>query len=61
MSSTEVEQAAPAELSALRHAFELARRGPANGPNPRVGAVLLSPEGRGARRGLAPGRWHAAR
>lgn len=45
MSSTEVERVAPAELSALRHALEIARRGPANGPNPRVGAVLLSPTG----------------
>lgn len=45
MSSTEVERVAPAELSALRHALEIARRGPAGGPNPRVGAVLLSVSG----------------
>ncbi|WP_034621985.1 bifunctional diaminohydroxyphosphoribosylaminopyrimidine deaminase/5-amino-6-(5-phosphoribosylamino)uracil reductase RibD [Cellulomonas sp. URHE0023] len=45
MSRTEVERVAPAELSALRHALAIARRGPSNGPNPRVGAVLLSPEG----------------
>ncbi|WP_426592017.1 bifunctional diaminohydroxyphosphoribosylaminopyrimidine deaminase/5-amino-6-(5-phosphoribosylamino)uracil reductase RibD [Cellulomonas sp. McL0617] len=45
MSSTEVAQVAHAELTALRHAFELARRGPAGGPNPRVGAVLRSPSG----------------
>lgn len=37
--------AADAELTALRRAFELARRGPAHGPNPRVGAVLLRPDG----------------
>jgi diaminohydroxyphosphoribosylaminopyrimidine deaminase/5-amino-6-(5-phosphoribosylamino)uracil reductase len=37
--------ATDAELTALRHAFELARRGPAHGPNPRVGAVLLGPDG----------------
>ena len=41
MTSTEVERSAPAELSALRRALELARRGPVTGPNPRVGAVLL--------------------
>ena len=33
------------ELSALRHAFQLAGRGPGHGPNPRVGAVLLAPDG----------------
>ena len=37
--------ATPAELSALRHAFELAAHGPAHGPNPRVGAVVLAPDG----------------
>ena len=37
--------ATDAELTALRRAFELARRGPAHGPNPRVGAVLLAPDG----------------
>ncbi|WP_129339768.1 bifunctional diaminohydroxyphosphoribosylaminopyrimidine deaminase/5-amino-6-(5-phosphoribosylamino)uracil reductase RibD [Cellulomonas endophytica] len=31
----------PVELVALRRAFELAARGPAGGPNPQVGAVLL--------------------
>src|SRR4051812_7363227 len=45
MVSTEVEHVAPTELSALRRALDIARRGPANGPNPRVGAVLLSPSG----------------
>lgn len=35
----------PAQMSALRRAFELARRGPAHGPNPRVGCVLLGPDG----------------
>ena len=43
------------ELTALRRAFELARRGPAHGPNPRVGAVLLGrggePIGEGWHRG----------
>ncbi len=33
------------ELDALRRAFDLARRGPEHGPNPRVGAVLLAPDG----------------
>ncbi len=37
--------ASDAELAALRHAFDLARRGPAHGPNPRVGAVLLDRDG----------------
>ncbi|MBB2921888.1 diaminohydroxyphosphoribosylaminopyrimidine deaminase/5-amino-6-(5-phosphoribosylamino)uracil reductase [Cellulomonas cellasea] len=35
--------ATPAETGALRHALTLARRGPAHGPNPRVGCVLLAP------------------
>ncbi|MBO3085577.1 bifunctional diaminohydroxyphosphoribosylaminopyrimidine deaminase/5-amino-6-(5-phosphoribosylamino)uracil reductase RibD [Cellulomonas sp. zg-ZUI188] len=29
----------------MRHALEIARRGPATGPNPRVGCVLLGPDG----------------
>ncbi|WP_051681571.1 bifunctional diaminohydroxyphosphoribosylaminopyrimidine deaminase/5-amino-6-(5-phosphoribosylamino)uracil reductase RibD [Cellulomonas sp. HZM] len=33
------------ELDALRRAFALAARGPASGPNPRVGCVLLAPDG----------------
>jgi len=33
------------ELGALRRAFELARRGPGNDPNPQVGCVLLAPDG----------------
>jgi diaminohydroxyphosphoribosylaminopyrimidine deaminase/5-amino-6-(5-phosphoribosylamino)uracil reductase len=33
------------ELSTMRRALEIARRGPANDPNPRVGAVLLGPGG----------------
>ena len=46
MTSTQTGRArAPAEADALRRALEIARRGPANGPNPRVGAVLLSPTG----------------
>ncbi|WP_374205023.1 bifunctional diaminohydroxyphosphoribosylaminopyrimidine deaminase/5-amino-6-(5-phosphoribosylamino)uracil reductase RibD, partial [Actinotalea sp. C106] len=32
-------------IPTMRRAFELARRGPAHGPNPRVGCVLLSPAG----------------
>ena len=43
----------PAELSAMDRALELARRGPAHGANPRVGCVLLRPDGRA----LAEG-WH---
>src|SRR5665647_2187752 len=35
----------PAELDAMDRALELARRGPAHGPNPRVGCVLLSSAG----------------
>ena len=31
------------ELEAMRRAIDIARRGPAHGPNPRVGAVLLAP------------------
>ncbi len=46
--------ATAAELAAMDRALELARRGPAHGPNPRVGAVLLSPSGTT----LAEG-WHA--
>ncbi len=38
-------EASSDELTALRRAFVLARRGPAHGPNPRVGAVLLAPGG----------------
>lgn len=33
------------ELRAMDRALDLARRGPAHGPNPRVGCVLLSPAG----------------
>ncbi|GAA3821779.1 bifunctional diaminohydroxyphosphoribosylaminopyrimidine deaminase/5-amino-6-(5-phosphoribosylamino)uracil reductase RibD [Cellulomonas soli] len=36
----------PDELGALERAFVLARLGPAHGPNPRVGCVLLGPDGR---------------
>src|SRR5665647_2541506 len=35
----------PVELDAMDRALELARRGPAHGPNPRVGCVLLSSAG----------------
>jgi diaminohydroxyphosphoribosylaminopyrimidine deaminase/5-amino-6-(5-phosphoribosylamino)uracil reductase len=45
--------ATPRELSAMRRAFELARRGSADDPNPQVGCVLLSPDART----LAEG-WH---
>src|SRR5665647_3359871 len=41
----------PAELDAMDRALELARRGPAHGPNPRVGCGVLS----GAGGGLAGG------
>lgn len=34
------------ESAAMARALDLARRGPAHGPNPRVGAVLLDPAGR---------------
>lgn len=34
-----------AEHDALRRALELARQGPAHGPNPRVGCVLLADDG----------------
>jgi diaminohydroxyphosphoribosylaminopyrimidine deaminase / 5-amino-6-(5-phosphoribosylamino)uracil reductase len=44
--------AAAAEREAMRHAFDLARRGP-RGENPQVGAVILSPDGQV----LAEG-WH---
>ena len=34
-----------AELAAMDRALELARRGPAHGPNPRVGCVILAADG----------------
>ena len=37
--------AALTELEAMRRAVDLARRGPAHGPNPRVGCVILAPGG----------------
>jgi diaminohydroxyphosphoribosylaminopyrimidine deaminase/5-amino-6-(5-phosphoribosylamino)uracil reductase len=36
---------AAVERDAMRRALDLARRGPAHGPNPRVGCVLLGPDG----------------
>lgn len=36
---------AAVERDAMRRALDLARRGPAHGPNPRVGCVLLAPDG----------------
>jgi len=45
--------ASAVETAAMDRALELARRGPAHGPNPRVGCVLLAPDGRK----LAEG-WH---
>lgn len=36
----------PAELAAMDRALDLARLGPAHGPNPRVGCVLLDADGR---------------
>lgn len=47
-------QPSPSERAAMERAVDLARRGPAHGPNPRVGAVLLDPSGAV----LAEG-WHA--
>ena len=44
----------PAERAAMDRALELAALGPAHGPNPRVGCVLLSPDGRRVAEG-----WHA--
>lgn len=44
---------ASAETAAMDAALSLALRGPAHGPNPRVGCVLLAPDGRR----LAEG-WH---
>lgn len=35
----------PRELAAMDRALDLATRGPAHGPNPRVGCVLLAPDG----------------
>lgn len=43
----------PRELAALRRAFELSARGPADDPNPRVGCVLLAPDG-----GVIAEGWH---
>ena len=41
------------ELAAMDRALELATRGPAHGPNPRVGCVLLAPDG-----GVVGEGWH---
>ena len=38
--------ASPEEVTAMRRALELAARGPAGGPNPQVGCVILDAEGR---------------
>ncbi|MEZ0447425.1 bifunctional diaminohydroxyphosphoribosylaminopyrimidine deaminase/5-amino-6-(5-phosphoribosylamino)uracil reductase RibD [Cellulomonas sp. ICMP 17802] len=48
MASTDLGTGAPvaaAELTAMRRALALALRGPASDPNPRVGCVLLGPDG----------------
>ncbi|MFD0481152.1 bifunctional diaminohydroxyphosphoribosylaminopyrimidine deaminase/5-amino-6-(5-phosphoribosylamino)uracil reductase RibD [Kineococcus sp. GCM10028916] len=45
-----------AELAAMRRALELAARGPTHGPNPRVGCVILAPDGTT----LAEGYHHGA-
>lgn len=45
MTSIETAVRAPVELEAMRRALEIARRGPVRGPNPRVGCVLLGPDG----------------
>lgn len=47
-------QVTAAEVAAMDRALDLARRGPAHGPNPRVGCVLLAADGGH----LAEG-WHA--
>jgi diaminohydroxyphosphoribosylaminopyrimidine deaminase / 5-amino-6-(5-phosphoribosylamino)uracil reductase len=50
------------ELEAMRRAVDLARRGPAHGPNPRVGCVILAPggpDGTGsAQRSVLGEGWH---
>jgi diaminohydroxyphosphoribosylaminopyrimidine deaminase/5-amino-6-(5-phosphoribosylamino)uracil reductase len=43
----------PTEIAAMDRALDLARRGPAHGPNPRVGCVLLTPDGSTVAQG-----WH---
>lgn len=45
---------APLEVAAMRQAMLLARRGPRHGANPRVGCVLLTPDGTVLGEG-----WHA--
>jgi diaminohydroxyphosphoribosylaminopyrimidine deaminase/5-amino-6-(5-phosphoribosylamino)uracil reductase len=40
-----IDVASPTEVAAMDRALELAGRGPAHGPNPRVGCVLLAPAG----------------
>lgn len=45
--------ASPAEVAAMRRALELAARGPAGGPNPQVGCVILDATGAVAGEG-----WH---
>lgn len=44
------------EADAMRRAIELSRRGPAHGPNPRVGCVILDASGRVIAEG-----WHRGR
>jgi diaminohydroxyphosphoribosylaminopyrimidine deaminase/5-amino-6-(5-phosphoribosylamino)uracil reductase len=45
-----------AELQAMQRALVLSRRGPANGPNPRVGCVILDASGR-----LLAEGWHCGK
>lgn len=45
--------ASPVEVAAMRRALAFAARGPAGGPNPRVGCVVLDPSGAVAGEG-----WH---
>ncbi len=45
MTSTDTDVHAPSVTAAMRRALELAARGPATGPNPRVGCVLLGQDG----------------
>src|SRR4051812_3209793 len=49
-----VTMASRTEIAAMRRALELAALGPVRGPNPRVGCVLLDPDGAPLGEG-----WHA--
>jgi len=47
--------ATDAEVAAMGRALHLARRGPVQDPNPRVGCVILSPAGRTLAQGFHRG------